>query len=263
VKRALAIFALFAPPLLADSRPGILREIGFDQNLGAQVPLDTAVKDEEGREWKLGDFVKNRPVVLSLNYYSCPMLCTVALNGLASALNVLSFNAGREFEVLTVSFDPKDTSDLARAKKKTYLARYKRPGAEEGWRFLTADAPAIATLTRAVGFRYAWDQETQQFAHPAGLVVLTPSGRIARYLYGIEYAPNDLRLALVEATGGKIGSAVDQVLLFCYQYDPATGRYGATIMRIVRLGGVLTVVSLLTFVITMRRRETVRPVGVR
>lgn len=259
--RALVILALLATPLFAESRPGILREIGFDQNLGAQVPLDTVVRDEEGREARLGDFFRSRPVVLSLNYYSCPMLCTVALNGLASALNVLSFNAGREFEALTVSFDPKDTSDLARAKKKTYLSRYKRPGAEEGWRFLTADAPAIAALTRAVGFRYAWDNETQQFAHPAGVVILTPGGRIARYLYGIEYAPNDLRLALVEATGGKIGTPVDQVLLFCYEYDPATGRYGATIIRIVRLAGVLTVVSLLTFVLTMWRREQVKPAG--
>jgi protein SCO1/2 len=183
------------------------------------------------------------------------MLCTVTLNGLAMALNVLQFNAGKQFEVVTVSFDPKETPELAAAKKKVYLTRYQRPGAAAGWRFLTGNQAAIDAITKAVGFRYAWDAETSQFAHPAGLVVLTPQGTIARYLYGVEYAPNDLRLALVEAAAGKIGNPVDQFLLLCYQYDPETGRYGAAIMRIVRIGGILTVASLLTFIITMWRRE--------
>jgi protein SCO1/2 len=242
-----------------DSRPKILREIGFDQRLGETVPFGTILRDEEGRPVRLQDLFPGKPVVLSLNYYACPMLCTVTLNGLASALNVLSFDAGKEFGVVTLSFDPQETPDLAAAKKKTYLTRYQRKGAEVGWRFLTGDAAAIGSVTQAVGFRYAWDAETRQFAHPAGLVVLTPEGRIARYIYGVEYAPNDLRLALVEASSGKIGSPVDQFLLFCYQYDPATGRYGATIMRIVRIAGILTVVSILGFIVIMWRRERALP----
>src|SRR5262249_49574225 len=186
----------------------------------------------------LGDYFGGKPVVFSLVYYECPMLCTLTLNGLASALSVLSFEPGKQFEIVTVSFDPRDTPEKAAARKKAYLQRYKRPGAEAGWHFLTADAAAAQRLTRAVGVRDVWDAETRQLAHPSGILVLTPEGRIAQYLYGIEYAPRDLRLALVEASAGRIGSAVDQVVLFCYQYDPATGRYGAAIMRIVRLASV-------------------------
>jgi protein SCO1/2 len=238
-----------------DSRPQILREIGFDQHLGASVPLDTVLRDEHGNDVRLGDLFQGRPVVLSLNYYACPMLCTVSLNGLASALNVLRFDAGKEFEIVTLSFDSKETPPLALAKKNVYLSRYKRPGASDGWRFLTGDEQAIHAITESVGFRYAWDKETQQFAHPAGLVVLTPGGKVARYIYGVEYAPNDLRLALVEAASGRIGTPVDQFLLLCYQYDPATGRYGAAIIRIVRIGGILTVATILTFILAMWWRE--------
>jgi protein SCO1/2 len=246
-----------------DSRPPILREIGFDQRLGESVPLGIILRDEEGHPVRFGDLFAGRPVILSLNYYACPMLCTVTLSGLASALNVLRFNAGKEFEIVTLSFDPKETADLAAAKKKTYLARYGRPDAAQGWRFLTGDETAIAAITRAVGFRYAWDSQTQQVAHPAGLVILTPEGRIARYLYGVEYAPNDLRLALIEASARKIGSPVDQFVLFCYQYDPTTGRYGAAIMRMVRVGGILTVAGILTLLVTLRRRERALPTGER
>jgi len=238
-----------------DQRPAILREIGFDQKLGASVPLETPLVDEAGRDVRLGDYFQGRPVVLSFNYFNCPMLCTVSLNGLASALGTLSFDAGKEFEIVTVSFDKRDTPAAARAKKDSYLKRYQRPGAAEGWHFLTGGAPAIERLTRAAGFRYAWDEETKQFAHPSGVLVLTPDGRIARYLYGIEYAPKDLRLALVEASRGTIGTPLDQAVLYCFQYDPATGRYGAAIMRIVRLGGALTAIALASFVLLMLRRE--------
>lgn len=238
-----------------DQRPAVLRDIGFDQKLGGSVPLETPLVDEAGRDVRLGDYFRGRPVVLSLNYFDCPMLCTVSLNGLAGALSTLSFDAGKEFEIVTVSFDTRDTPAAARAKKDTFLKRYRRPGAAEGWHFLTGGAPAIDRLTKAVGFRYAWDEETKQFAHPSGVLVLTPDGRIARYLYGIEYAPNGLRLALVEASRGTIGTPLDQAVLYCFQYDPATGRYGAAILRIVRLGGALTVIALAAFVWIMLRRE--------
>jgi protein SCO1/2 len=194
-------------------------------------------------------------VVLSVVYYECPMLCTLTLNGLVSALATLSFDVGREFEVVTVSFDPREGPELARAKKAAYLRRYERPGAAEGWHFLTGDEEALRAVTSSIGFRYAWDERTKQFAHPAGLVVLTPEGRISRYLYGVEYAPKDLRLALVESAAGRIGGAVDQVLLFCYEYDPETGRYGAVIMRLVRLGGVLTLAGLAGLIFVLRRSE--------
>ncbi len=238
-----------------DTRPSILREIGFDQHLGASLPLDLAFRDEGGRTIRLGEYFGGKPVVLSLNYYGCTMLCTVTLNGLAAALNVITLDAGKEFQIITVSFDHTETPEMAAAKKKTFLTRYQRPTAAAGWHFLTGDAPAIDALTNAVGFRYAWDAETRQFAHPSGVVVVTPEGRIARYMYGIEYAPRDLRLALVEASAGRIGSSVDQLLLYCYRYDPVTGKYGALIMRIVRLGGILTVLSMGAFILIMRRKE--------
>jgi protein SCO1/2 len=244
-----------APGRPAGESPTILRDIGFDQKLGDTLPLEIPLRDEAGRDVRLRDFFGRRPVVLSLVYYDCPMLCTVSLNGLASALDVLTLGMGKDFEVVTVSFDPKEGPAQAAERKRRQLERYRRPGAAEGWHFLTGDEPALHSLTRAVGFRYAWDQSTRQFAHPAGVIVLTPEGRIARYLYGIEYAPRDLRLALVEASAGRIGSAVDQVLLYCYQYDPSSGRYSAVVMRIVRAAAILTVLGLGTFIVVMRRRE--------
>jgi protein SCO1/2 len=257
-----AVLAAALPPaapgaqeLPADVRPAALRDVGFDQRLGEALPLDLELRDEAGRAVKLREYFSGRPVVLSVVYYECPMLCTLTLNGLVSALATLSFDAGREFEVVTVSFDAREGPELARAKKTTYLQRYKRPGAAQGWHFLTGEAAPLRALTEAVGFRYAWDERTKQFAHPAGLVVLTPEGRIARYLYGVEYAPKDLRLALVESAAGRIGNAVDQVLLFCYQYDPERGRYGAVVMRLVRLGGVLTLAALGGLIFTLRRAE--------
>ena len=252
---ALLAAALPAAAQVQQGRPAALRDVGFDQRLGEALPLDVALRDEAGRDVRLGDYFGKRPVVLSFVYYDCPMLCTLTLNGLTAALGVLSFDAGREFEIVTVSFDPRDTPAAAAKKKQTYLARYKRPSAGAGWHFLTGKPEDIARLTRAVGFRYAWDQETKQFAHPAGIVVATPEGKIARYLFGIEYAPRDLRLALVESASGKIGNPIDDVALYCYTYDPMTGRYGMAIMRLVRLGGVVTVLVLAGFVVSMLRRE--------
>ena len=242
------------PPMAAT--PGVLQEIGFDQKLGDALPLDLAFKDETGKDVKLRDYFGTKPVVLSLVYYECPMLCTISLNGLAGALEVLSFVPGQEFEVLTVSFDPKEGPVLAAAKKKAYMARHERPEAAKGWHFLTGPRESVEALTRAVGFRYVWDEATKQWAHPAGILVATPEGRVSHYLFGVEYSPKDLRLALVDAAGGKIGNPVDAFLLYCYQYDPETGRYSASILNLVRVAGLLTVVALGGFILTttMRRR---------
>jgi len=235
--------------------PQALREIGFDQHLDAPLPLDVPLRDEQGRVVRIGDYFGKRPVVLVFAYYDCPMLCTLAINGLSSALNVVSLAPGTDFEIITVSIDPRDTPAAAAAKKSVYLERYKHAGAADAWHFLTGDQAAIERLTKAAGFRYAWDQQTRQFAHPTGVIVLTPDGRMARYLFGIEYGPRDLRLAIVEASAGKIGSAADALLLYCYHYDPMTGRYGLLIMRAMRVAGATTVLLLGGFVVAMLRRE--------
>jgi len=243
------------PGMVASAVPAPLRAIGFDQNLNERVPLDTVFTDEAGRTVRLGDYFGRRPVVMVFAYYDCPMLCTQVINGLASALNVISLTAGREFEIVTVSFNPQDTPASASIKKALYLERYKRPGAADAWHFLTGDQRSIDRLTKAAGFRYAWDADTKQFAHPTGVIVLTPDGRLARYLFGIEYGPRDLRFAVVEASAGRIGSAVDSLLLYCYHYDPMTGRYGFVIMRAMRLAGAATVLALGGFIAVMLRRE--------
>lgn len=239
----------------SSSRPEILREVGYDQKLGEQVPLDIMLRDETGAQLRLGDALGGKPAVLSLVYYECPMLCTLTLNGLVGALKAVPFEPGRDFTLVTVSFDERERPEQAQRRKQAYVARYKHPGAEANWHFLTGERPALQRLTQAVGFRYAWDDRTKQFAHPAGIMVLTPDGRIARYLYGVEYAPKDLRLGLVEASQGKIGSPVDRLLLYCYQYDPARGGYGAVVMRIVRLGGLATLICVGGFVAVALRRE--------
>ena len=251
--------AQLGPPPPPPATPGVLQEIGFDQRLGEAVPLDLPFRDETGESVRLGDYFGKKPVVLSLVYYKCPMLCTISLNGLAGALEVLSFVPGQEFEVVTVSFDPEETPVLAAAKKQAYMARYKRPEAHAGWHFLTGPKQSVEALTRAVGFRYVWDEATKQFAHPAGLLVATPEGRISHYLFGVEYAPKDLRLALVDAAGGKIGNLADQVLLYCYQYDPMTGRYSASIMNLLRALGLLTMLGLGAFILTAGRTRRRRP----
>ncbi len=243
--------------------PRQLQQVGIDQHLNEQAPLEASFKDEQGRDVRLGQFFGTKPVVLSLVYYQCPMLCTQILNGMVSAFKTLSFSAGEQFEVVTVSFDPSETPELAAAKKQSYLQRYNRAGAEAGWHFLTGDEANIKRLAEAVGFRYTYDAQTKQFAHASGIMVLTPQGKIARYFYGIEYAPKDLRLGLVEASENKIGSPVDALLLYCYHYDPATGKYGAVVMNIVRLSGIATVIFIVAFLVLLRKRSLRRALPVR
>jgi protein SCO1 len=239
--------------------PPLLRQVSFDPQLNAPVPPDLNFRDEAGRVVRLGDYFAGKPVVLALVYYGCPMLCNQVLQGLASRLRVLSFDAGRQFSVVVVSFNPDETPSMAAAKKREALQRYHRAHTEAGWHFLTAEEASIAALTRAVGFRYTYDPKTKLYAHASGILILTPQGRISRYFYGIEYAPRDMRFGLIEASANKIGSPVDRILLFCYQYDPATGRYGALVMRLVRLGGVLAVLGLVLFILLVRRREQHAP----
>jgi protein SCO1 len=235
--------------------PPQLKNVGFDQRLDEQVPLDLHFKDETGRDVKLGDYFHGKPVILVLAYYRCPMLCTMVLNGLVQGMLEMNFNVGREFEVVTVSFDPREKPPLAAEKKAMYLTRYGRPGAAEGWHFLTGEEDAIQKLTQAVGFRYRYDPASDQFAHATGIMVLTPEGKISRYFYDVRYSGRDLRLALVEASANKIGSPVDQVLLFCFHYDPTAGKYGVAIMNFVRLGGVFTVIGLFAMFAFLRRGE--------
>jgi protein SCO1/2 len=246
------------PGQASSTLPPALREIGFDQNLEERVPLDTIFTDEAGRAVRLADYFGRRPVVLLFAYYNCPMLCTQVINGLSSALNVLSLEPGKDFEIVTVSFDPRDTPASAAAKKAHYIERYKQPHAAESWHFLTGHQGSIDRLTKAAGFRYVWDTQTSQFAHPSGVIVLTPDGRLARYLFGIEYGPRDLRLAIVEASNGKVGSPADALLLYCYHYDPMTGRYGLVIMRTMRLAGLATVLALGAFIVVALRNESRR-----
>jgi protein SCO1/2 len=264
--RTVAIFAATltaaaaAPSAWAaeDQRPPQLRDVGIDQRLDEQVPLTLSFRDESGNVVPLGQYFDGRPVILALVYYECPMLCTLVLNGLISALRTLSFNAGDEFQVVAVSFDAKETPQLAAAKKQTYLRSYSRGGAEDGIHFLTGDGGAIESLARSVGFRFRYLPDTDEFAHGAAIMVLTPQGKIARYFYGVEYPPRDLRFALIEAAENRIGSPVDQLLLYCYRYDPSSGRYTAVVMNIIRLGGVLTVVALSAFMLVMWRRDARR-----
>lgn len=236
--------------------PGPLREVGFEQRLGESIDLDLRFTDETGTEVRLGDyFTAERPVVLALVYYECPMLCNMILSGLTSSLDVLTFTPGQEYEVVVVSFDPRERPLLAATKKAEYMLQFDRPGTEKGFHFLVGEQPAIDALTNAVGFSYVYDEAQDEFAHASGITVLTPEGMISRYLFGIEYAPKDLRLALVESAESKIGSAVDQLLLFCYAYDPVTGKYGAATMNLIRLGGAVTVLGLLAFILLSRRRD--------
>jgi protein SCO1/2 len=223
---------------LKPALPGALLGVGIDQKLNYQVPLDVTVRDEAGRDVALSTYFQaKKPVILALVYYRCPMLCTQILTGLVSSLKAVSFVPGRDFEVVSMSFDPKDTSELAAAKKANYLRRYGHPETVNGWHFLTGEERNIKTLTDAVGFHFKYDAATDQFAHASAILVLTPEGRISRYFYGVEYAPRDVRLGLVEASAGKIGNPVDEVMLFCYHYDPATGKYGAIAMGGLRFAG--------------------------
>jgi protein SCO1/2 len=254
---ALSLLAAARPAQAGESttRPPLLKGVGIDQRLNEQVPLNLLFQDEDGRPVKLGDYFGKKPVILSLVYFSCPMLCTTAENGLLESLKDLKFDVGKEFEVLTVSFDPEDKPPEANAKKSLYVGLYTRKGADQGWHFLTGNESSIRQLTDAVGFHYNYDPKTRQFAHATGIVVLTPEGKISRYFYGIRYPSGDLRLALVESSHNKIGSPVDAVLLFCCQYDPAVGKYGLIISRVLQLAGAITVLSLGTFMLVLFRFE--------
>jgi protein SCO1/2 len=244
-----------SPPAAIDAKPSILDSVGIDQKLGAMTPLDLPFRDEQGRDVRLRDYFGKRPVVLLLVYFRCPMLCTMVLNDVLRTVRAMPENVGSDFDILAVSFDPADTSEIARRKKETYLAQYNHPGAEAGWHFLVGDQPAINALTQAVGFRYVWDPKYQVFAHASGIMVLTPQGKISRYFYGIDYAPQDLRLALLEANAGKTGSLADEVLLYCFHYDPATGKYGLAINRALKIGGVFTVLLIGASIAFFLRRD--------
>ena len=238
--------------------PVALRDVGIDQKLDQQLPLDLVFHDESGQDVKLGQYFGQRPVVLAFVYYDCPMLCTQVLNGMVTSFRVLPFQVGKEFDVVTVSFDPRETSSLATSKKHVYinyLPEKMRPAAMNGWHFLTGDQANIAKLTEAAGFRYHYDEATKQFAHASGIMVTTPQGKLSRYFYGVEYAPRDLRLGLIESSANKIGSPVDQLLLYCYHYDPATGKYGAAVMKIMRIAGVLTVLSIVAMLFLLKGRN--------
>jgi len=242
---------IMSPP--ANMRPPGLKNVGIEQHLNDQIPPELTFRDETGKAVQLRDYFGKKPLILNLVYYQCPMLCGEVLSGLESALRVLKFDIGKEFDVLTVSFDPKETPEMASAKKAEFLKRYGRAGAADGWHFLTGPQTSIAALTKAAGFDYEYDAKTGQFAHATAIMVLTPEGRIAQYYYGVEFAPKDLRLGLVQASQNKIGSIVDEVLLYCYHYNPDTGKYGAMISRILKIAAGATIFVLGTFLIVLFR----------
>lgn len=244
-----------SPALAHEALPAIFKDVGFDQRLNEAVPQDVVFRDEAGQPVRLGDYLGQKPVILALVYYKCTTLCPMILDGLVRSLHAVSFDIGKQFSILTVSFDPRDTPELAATKRAEYVQRYGRPGAADGWHFLTGDEPSIQRLTKAVGFRYVYDDKTDQYAHAAGILMLTPQGRVARYFYGIDYSPRDLRLGLIEAAANTIGDPIDQVLLYCYHYDPLTGKYGLIVMNVIRLAGLATVLALGAFILVMLRRE--------
>ena len=242
-----------APP--AAGKPEILQQVRFDQRPGQQVRLDSVFRDELGRQVRLGDYFGKRPVALVLAYYDCPMLCDLVLNGLTGSLKALAFNPGREFDIVVASIDPKDTPQLASEKKREMISRFNRAGTEDGWHFLTGTQESISALTDDVGFRYVYDAQRDEYAHAAGITILTPQGRVSRYLFGIDFPPRDVRLALVESSAGRIGSVIDQAMLYCFHYDPAIGRYSAAAMRLLQVAAAVTVVLIVTMIVLLRRRE--------
>ena len=235
--------------------PTPLLNVGFEPQLNAQVPLDLTFRDEAGRQVRLREYFDNKPVLLAFVYYSCPMLCDQVQMGVAGTLRMLSFHPGRDYQVVFVSFDVRDTAEAAAQKKKMILSHYGHPESADGWHFLTGSQDSIDALTKAVNFRYAMDPQTKVFAHASGIVLLTPDGRISRYFYGVEYPGRDVRLGLVDASAGKIGSPVDHLLLYCFQYNPSTARYSATILKIVRLGGLLTIFIIVGGIFFFHRRD--------
>lgn len=258
----LAVVMLAAPgwadqtaPPPSTQLPPELEGVGIDQRLNEALPLDAEFVDSEGNAVRLGDYFGEKPVVLALVYYECPQLCTLELNGLLRAMRVINLDAGKDFEVVTVSFDPGEGPELGARKKEEYIRQYKREGAEQGWHFLTGSEESIRELTSSMGFRYRYDPKTDLFNHASAIMVATSEGRLSKYFYGIEYSARDLRLGLVEASEGKIGTAVDAFLLYCFHYDPKTGKYGMVIMNVLRLAGGVTVFLLVGFIVVMLRRD--------
>jgi protein SCO1 len=255
---AMALAAVALAPHVASAQVSstqLVQDVAIDQKLDAQVPLDLEFVDEQGKKVRLGDYIHDKPIILNLVYYRCPMLCTQVLNGTLRSCQALKFQLGDEYEIVSVSIDPSDTPAMAAAKKKTYVASYRRPGAEEGWHFLTGSQESIDKLANTVGYRYHYDEKSNQYAHASGIMILTPNGRVSRYLYGIDYHPSDLRLALVESSENKIGGPVDAFLLMCFHYDPATGKYGLIIHNVLRMLGVITMVLMGGFLWLMFRQE--------
>jgi len=248
------------PAQTSAQHPQALDDVTFHQQLNEQLPLDATFKDENGKTVALGEYFNGeKPVILAFVYYTCPMLCTQIMNGISSALRTLSFEAGQDFDVVLISFDTRDTPAAALEKKRTHLEYWTAQNTANGWHFLTGEEATIRRVANKAGFTYKWDEQTQQFAHVSGVLVATPQGRLARYFYGIEYSPRELRLALVESSEGHIGNAVDEVLLYCFHYDPLSGRYGVVIMNLIRAGGLLTVAFILGIMFVTRRREPRAP----
>ena len=227
--------------------PDALKTIGIEQKLGQSLPLDTEFKNENGQIVRLSEyFNKERPVILAFVYYECPMLCNEVLNGLTGTLKGISLSAGKDFDVVAISFDARENEkpDLAKNKKASYLERYGRPGTEKGWHFLTGNGPAIQAVTKAAGFGFQWDEKSSQFAHAGGIMVTTPEGRLSRYFYGIDYSPKDVKFGLIESAANKVGTTTDKLLLYCYHYNPATGKYGFAILSVMRLGAIATLLGM-------------------
>jgi protein SCO1/2 len=242
-------------PFPAHAQTAAPPNAGLDQKLNAQAPLNLTFRDETGAAVRLGNYFGSKPVILVLAYYECPNLCTLVLNAMLASVQDLKFDVGKDFEIVVVSFNPRETPTLAAQKRKAYTQRYGRPQDNGGWHFLTGDEPAIVQLAQSVGFRFAWDAQAQQYAHPSAIMVLTPEGKVSRYFAGIEYPPKELRLALVEASERRIGSLTDRVFLLCFHYNPLTGKYGLAIMRVMRVAGFATVAALAIFMGAMFRRD--------
>jgi protein SCO1/2 len=242
-------------PSNASQLPAALQGVGIDQRLGESLPLDVVLRDELGREVRLGDYFGDRPVILALVYYECPMLCTLELNGLLKTIRVVPLTLGKDYQIVTVSFDPGETPALAARKKQEYIEQYRQEGAERAWHFLTAEQESIDRLTEAMGFRYKYDPETDLYTHASAIMLATPEGKLSRYFYGVEYSPRDVRLGLVEASQNQIGSFVDQVLLFCFHYDPVQGKYSLVILNGLRAAGIITVLAIFAFLWIMLRRD--------
>jgi protein SCO1/2 len=239
----------------AQNMPSVLQNVGFEPPLNAHLPLDLAFRDETGRSVQFREYFSQKPVLLALVYYGCPMLCDQTEQGVVGALRMLSFNPGRDYEVVFVSFDPRESPDMAAQKKELAMTHFRRPETAGGWHFLTGPKESVDALTKAANFRYSFDEKSGLFAHAAGIMLLTPDGRISRYFYGVEYPARDVRLGLVDASAGKIGTPVDRALLFCYRYDPTSARYSASILSIIRLAGVLTILGLVAAILIFRRRD--------